>query len=656
MKELYIIMSDKEPQFPSAPLLDSIHSPEDLKNLPPAELPLLCEEIRREIIRVVCRTGGHLASSLGAVELIVALHYVLNTPEDKIVFDVGHQAYAHKILTGRREAFENLRHKGGTSGFPKMSESNYDAFDTGHSSTSISAALGLACARDLRGDGSNVVAVLGDGAFTGGMAMEAMNHAGALKKKLLVILNDNNMSISPNVGGISEYMSLLVTRPSYIRFRKKVKTRVNQCLPSRGTGLLAFLRRFEDALKSFFTRPSTLFEAAGFKYLGPFDGHDMGLLIDALTGATAMDRPILMHVVTTKGKGYPPAEEDPLTFHGMGAVKAVVVTEMPQEQCDLLEPEGVKSASEKKTGRESFSALFGRFLVAEAEHNPKVVAITAAMSEGTGLSLFYTKYPDRSFDVGIAEAHAVTLAAGLAAAEGGYRPVVAVYSSFLQRAFDQLFHDVALPDLPVLVAVDRAGPVGEDGPTHHGGLDLAYLRLLPNFTVMVPADGADLAAMIKLGLSFKGPSAIRYPRGEVPAEVGLNSPLEPGRGVILRPGTAVSIMALGPPAAEALIAARNLEKQGISAEVINLRFIKPIDRELILSSAAKTGRVLTLEEGSLTGGLLDAVSQILVGSPVLLRGLGMTDELLAQDSQQAQRAGLGLDAAGIEAAVRKMLR
>ncbi len=621
----------------ATPLLDTIEGPEDLKKLPRGELPKLAAEIRSEIIRVVTRNGGHLASSLGAVELIIALHYVLNLPRDQIVFDVGHQAYAHKILTGRRAAFENIRLEGGLSGFPKRAESAYDQFDTGHSSTSVSAALGLACARDLAGLDHQVVAVLGDGALTGGMALEAMNHAGALKKRLIVVLNDNNMSISPNVGGLSEYLSLLVTRPGYVRLRKRIKGGLHQYL---GWRLVDTLRRIEDAVKSIFTSPSTLFESLGFKYLGPFDGHDVDLMINGLAGAANLDRPVLLHVVTTKGKGYAPAEDDPMTFHGVGARKRVEEVEAPP----LPGPSG-----------ENWCNAFGRLLVAEAENNPKITALSAAMSEGTGLTAFFEKFPHRSFDVGIAEQHAVTMAAGLAV--GGYRPVAAIYSSFLQRAFDQLFHDVALQNLPVILAVDRAGLVGEDGQTHHGGLDLSFLRLLPNFTVMAPADLAELEAMLKLALSLNGPSAIRYPRGPAPASLtGRPEGVALGRGAILREGSDLSILALGPQVEAALAAGQRLEREGISAEVINPRFIKPFDRDLLLKTATKTGRILTAEENTLYGGLLGSVSEILKGRPVKLFGLGLDDRPVHHASQKSQRASLGLDAEGIYRAAHGLLK
>ncbi|MDR2827597.1 MAG: 1-deoxy-D-xylulose-5-phosphate synthase [Candidatus Adiutrix intracellularis] len=629
------------------PLLDAIDSPADLKTLPVAKLPLLAAELRREIIRVVNKNGGHLASSLGTVELIIAIHYVLNAPRDKIIFDVGHQAYAHKILTGRRNLFENLRAEGGVSGFLKRAESPYDSFDTGHSSTSVSAALGLALARDLRREDYAVLAVIGDGAMTGGMALEAMNHTGFLKKKLIIVLNDNNMSISPNVGWLSEYLSLLVTRPTYVKLRKRIKGSLNRYLPTRGGRLINFLRRFEEALKSIFTSPSIFFEPMGLCYLGPFDGHDVGTLVDVLTGAANLDRPVLLHVVTIKGKGYAPAEADPCSYHGVGRKRG--------EEFESYSPENATPPLIS----ENFADVFGRLLVAEAQKNSKIIAVTAAMSEGTGLAKFFEKFPERSFDVGIAEQHAITLAAGLA--EGGFRPVAVIYSSFLQRAFDQLFHDVALPNIPVLLAVDRAGLVGEDGPTHHGGLDLSYLRLLPNFTVMVPADEAELLAMLKLGLTLGSPSALRYPRGPIPAPLpGLGYPLVPGRGVLLKNGTDLTILALGPQVSEALMAASRLKAEGISARVVNMRFLKPLDRELVIAEAEKTGRILTVEENTLTGGLFGAVSETLAASRpqtlFLLRGLGLTDVPVLHASQSSQRTWCDLDAAGIIKATRILLK
>jgi 1-deoxy-D-xylulose-5-phosphate synthase len=628
--------------------LEAINGPADLKKISRRELPFLAEELRREIIRVVTRNGGHLASSLGAVELIIALHYVLNAPEDRIIFDIGHQAYAHKLLTGRRDRFDSLRLEGGLSGFPRRHESPYDSFDTGHSSTSVSAALGLASARDLAGQNHVVAAVVGDGALTGGQALEALNHAGALKKKLLIILNDNDMSISPNVGGLSEHLSLLVTRAGHVRLRRKIKGGLTQYLPHGGRRLIDFLHHLEKVLKSFLSPPSSLFEALGLRYLGPFDGHDLDILIEALSGAARLDRPVLMHVVTTKGKGYAPAEADPRGYHGVRRRRPEETPDLP----DIVEPAGTVTAD----GR-GFSELMGRGLLAEAEGDDRILAITAAMSEGTGLSPFFERFPDRAFDVGIAEQHAVTLAAGLAA--GGFRPVVAIYSSFLQRAFDQLFHDVGLPNLPVVLAVDRAGLVGEDGPTHHGWLDLSYLRLLPNFTVMAPADAWELTAMLKLALSLPGPSALRYPRGPAPAAPGtLPPPPRPGQGLVLRDGEDLTILALGPVVTEALSAAEALAAEGLSAGVINLRFLKPLDEEMIISAAVKTGRLLTVEDNTLAGGLFSATTEILsrTRTPALLQGLGLGDEPALQATLNAQRARFGLDSAGLMRAARELSR
>lgn len=613
----------------STPLLDNIAGPADLKRLPKEKLPALAEELRREIIRVVTQTGGHLASSLGAVEFIVALHYVLDSPRDQIIFDVGHQSYAHKILTGRRERFESLRQENGLSGFPKRAESPHDHFDTGHSSTSVSAALGLACARDLKGEDRVVVAVLGDGSLTGGLALEALNHAGALKKKLLVILNDNKMSISPNVGALSEHLSLMVTKPAYVRLRQSFKEGLKRYMPRRGLSIIGFLRRLEDAFKSLFTSPSTLFETLGLRYLGPFDGHDVLTLADALKGALNLQRPVLLHVVTQKGKGYAPAEAYPSRFHGVGQVP----------------PSGGGSSLPVSPKRLSWSEIFGRKLCQLAEEDQRLVAITAAMSEGTGLAEFFERFPQRSFDVGIAEQHAVTLAAGLAAA--GLRPVAAIYSSFLQRAFDQLFHDVALQKLPVTLAVDRAGLVGEDGPTHHGGLDLSYLRLLPNFTVMAPADALELEQMLSLALSLDSPAALRYPRGAAPARLTAAPPLELGKGARLRQGRDISILTLGPQVAAALEAAELLAARGYEASVVNMRFLKPLDLELLEAETASSGLILTAEENSLTGGLFGAVSEALAGRKLRLKGLGLGDDPVQQASQARQRAVLNLDAEGI---------
>jgi 1-deoxy-D-xylulose-5-phosphate synthase len=639
---------------PNSPgLLAKINSPEDIRKLSLQELTVLAQEIREEIIRVVTVNGGHLASSLGAVELIIALHHVFDTPRDQVVFDVGHQTYAHKLLTGRAKDFSRLRLAGGLSGFPRREESPYDAFSAGHSSTSISAAMGLATVRDLLGDNRKVVAVIGDGALTGGMALEAINHAGGLQKDILVILNDNQMSISPNVGAISQYLSLKMTSPELLSLREKVKSTLEKLLPQKGRRVIRRFQMAEEALKGFLVSPNSFLACWGFKYLGPIDGHDLEKLIKALHQVKNLNRPVLLHVLTTKGKGYPPAEENPLAFHGLGRLKRnpAPLPEKPELFVETQAPDPPKTYTE----------VFGRFLLHNAPKHPRLVAITAAMSQGTGLEEFFRRYPLRAFDVGIAEQHAVTFAAGLAA--GGMRPVVAIYSTFLQRAFDQLFHDVALPNLPVIVAVDRAGLVGEDGPTHHGGLDLSFLRLLPNFTVMAPKDEHELVAMLELAISLNGPVAIRYPRGPVSGRQPAESPkpLIKGQGEILRSGSDLTIMAIGQTVWSAFEAAEILKKKGLNPEVLNLRFIKPLDKKLVIKSAETTGHVLTVEENSLTGGLFGAVSETLanrpLGSPpVLVRALGLTDEPVSHATQAQQRASLGLDSEGLALAALRLVQ
>ena len=624
----------------ATPILDRLHKYDDLKSLSPDELTLLSEELRGEIIRVVTKNGGHLAPSLGAVELICALHYIFDFKKDKIVFDVGHQTYAHKILTGRRQAFETLRQEDGLSGFPKRAESPFDHFDTGHASTSISAALGLACARDILAHDHRVLAVIGDGALTGGMALEALNHAGDLQKDMIVILNDNSMSISPNVGGLASYLSLKLTAPGHIHLREKIKGYLKQLMPYLGGQLVSGVQKVEEAIKSLVISPSTFFEALGLKYVGPLNGHDIPTLIDALQNVRGLKRPVLLHVITIKGKGYAPAEDDPCGFHGIGAQPKI---EAPEEGT-------VSSAPRCPAPLETYTSIFGRFLVDRAPNDSRLCAITAAMSQGTGLSEFFQKFPSRSFDVGIAEEHAVTFAAGLALE--GFRPVVAIYSSFLQRSFDQLFHDVALQNLPVIFAIDRAGLVGEDGPTHHGSLDLSYLRLLPNFTVMAPKDEHELIAMFDFALKINGPVAIRYPRGTVTGQPKEGQKeVMAGQGELLNSGTDVAIFALGPLAWEAHKAAMRLKNIGFNASVINLRFIKPLDENLILSEAQKCRRILSLEDNSVTGGLAGAISQCLLkhnlGGQVFMKSLGLPDYPPAQASQKSQRAALKLDAEGI---------
>ncbi|MDR2352729.1 MAG: 1-deoxy-D-xylulose-5-phosphate synthase [Deltaproteobacteria bacterium] len=620
----------------------------ELKTLSIESLQILAEEIRAEIIKVVSTNGGHLASSLGAVELILALHYVYDSPLDQFVFDVGHQAYAHKILTGRYKDFRSLRLAGGLSGFPRREESPHDSFNTGHSSTSISAALGLACARDLEKSFRAVVAVIGDGALTGGMALEALNHAGGTQKNVLVILNDNRMSISPNVGAISQYLSLKFTSPEHILLREKVKTTLQRIMPQRGGRLIRRLQTAEEALKTFLVSHRTFLAAWGFKYLGPIDGHNLGNLVEALRQIKSLKRPVFLHVLTTKGKGYLPAEQNPLKFHGLGKTSSLATTKLTP--LPKIEP-----TSPTSEVRLNFTEVFGNFMVEEASKNPLLVGITAAMSQGTGLTEFFKRFPQRAFDVGIAEQHAVTFAGGLAA--GGLRPVVAIYSTFLQRAFDQLYHDIALQKLPVLFAVDRAGLVGEDGITHHGYLDLSYLRLFPNFTVMAPKDELEFRRMLSFGLSSNGPVAIRYPRGQgnrpekilLPASQLDNLPLEVGRGELLLPGDDLTILALGQMVWPAYEAALKLKDEGIDVGVINLRFIKPLDRELLVKEVLKTRKVLTIEENSLIGGLKSAVCETLVDQkiPFRLAALGIKDPPPGHAPQKRQRDDSSLNVNGI---------
>lgn len=607
-----------------AGLLDKIDGPSDVKTLERERLCELAEEIRARMIGVVSRTGGHLAASLGAVELAVALHYVFESPRDNIIWDVGHQAYAHKLLTGRRDRFETLRQLGGISGFPRRSESEHDAFDTGHGSTAIAAGVGMAKARDLAGEDHAVVAVVGDGAMSGGMAFEALNLAGHLGSPLVVVLNDNQMFISRNVGALAGYLSRLRTDPHYLRAKSDLESLLSK-LPL-GDSLLEAAARFKDGIKQLFI-PGMLFEELGFTYLGPIDGHQLPDLIDTLRQARALSRPVLVHVVTQKGRGYVHAENDAAKWHRTGAF-----------DIDTGEPLSASSGL-------SYTRAFGKAMVAAAESDERLVAITAAMKEGTGLSEFAERFSNRFFDVGMAEQTAVTFAAGLASQ--GMRPVAAIYSTFLQRAYDQIVHDVALPGLPVILAVDRAGLVGEDGPTHHGVFDLSYLRHVPGLTVMAPKDLSELAAMVKAALDLDGPSAIRYPRGEGTNPAGGEIAAVPiGRGELLREGGAVAVIALGAMVAPALEAARALSEEGIEAAVVNARFAKPLDSELIKSVAEACGRVVTVEENCVAGGFGSAVAELLhrenLRVPVLC--LGLPDEFVAHGGREELLANVDLDA------------
>jgi 1-deoxy-D-xylulose-5-phosphate synthase len=609
-----------------------------LKTLPAAELPRVAEELRGRIISTVAKTGGHLASSLGVVELTIALHRVLDSPQDKIVWDVGHQAYAHKLLTGRAARFHTLRQLDGISGFPKRAESEHDCFDVGHSGTSISAALGMAAARDAAGGTEKVVAVIGDGSLTGGMAFEALNHAGHLKSNLIVILNDNEMSISPNVGALSAFLSRAMTSGLFRKARQETKHFLDH-LPGFGKDLLDLVRRAEHSLKGFLT-PGMLFEAFGFDYVGPIDGHRLDDLIETLRNVTCIEGPVLIHVLTKKGKGYAPAESEPARFHGIGPFDPAT---------------GV--SREVKGGPASYTGVFGRTLVELAEHDPRIVAVTAAMPEGTGLQPFAVRYPTRFFDVGIAEQHAVTFAAGMAAR--GLRPVVAIYSSFLQRAYDSVIHDVCLQNLPVIFALDRSGLVGADGPTHHGSFDLSFLRPIPNLTVMAPRDEHELRRALVTALAHGGAFALRYPRGGGEG-VDLAQPIEPfgiGCGEKLRDGRHGALCAVGAGVPVALAAAELLAGEGIELSVVDARFIKPLDGDLLCDEAVRTTRVITLEENALMGGFGSAVLECLaerqISVPVLR--LGLPDRFVEQGSQSELRQRCALDSKGVVEQVKAFL-
>jgi 1-deoxy-D-xylulose-5-phosphate synthase len=619
--------------------LKTINSPDDLKKLQEEELTVLAAEIRRFLIETVAKTGGHLASNLGCVELTLALHYCFNSPFDKIIWDVGHQAYTHKILTGRREAFPTQRQYHGLCGFPKRSESPHDAFGVGHASTSISAGLGMAVAGSLKAEGSKVISVIGDGALTGGIAFEALNQAGHLRKNFIVVLNDNDMSISENVGAFSAFISRKLTG-SYFRELKKEMQGLLKSIPAIGNNILHFAKRAENSLKGFLT-PGILFEALGFEYIGPIQGHDLPQLIEVFRNSREVEGPILIHVMTKKGNGYPPAEANPAAFHGIGPF-------------DVKTGEVLAAKSATKT----YTAIFGETMVKLAEEDPRILAITAAMPDGTGLSAFAKAFPDRFFDVGIAEQHALTFAAGLAVE--GFRPVAAIYSTFAQRAYDQVFHDICLQKLPVTLALDRAGLVGDDGATHHGVFDLSYLRHLPGMTIMAPKDENELQHMVKTSIYSDLPIAIRYPRGK---GYGITMDASPhtlaiGLGELLEDGEDLAIIAVGSTVYPALEAAKLLKLKGIRTTVINARFVKPLDHDLIIDSALRTGHVITVEENALQGGFGSAILELLEMegiTGVKLKRLGIPDRYIEHGSQGQLRQDLGLDATGIVATAEAFL-
>lgn len=637
-------MSHHLPEPAATPLLDQLHLPGDIPSLDTAQVAQLASEVRRRIIDVVSRNGGHLAPSLGVVELTLALLHCFNVDQDKIIWDVGHQSYAWKLLTGRADVFHTLRKLDGISGFPKPSESPYDHFGVGHSSTSISAALGMAMARDLEGLKNHVIAVIGDGSLTAGQAFEGLNLAGHMGRRLIVVLNDNEMSISPNVGALSRFLSRTLSR-RWVRQTKKDVLSLLRSIPRIGNDLATYAIRGEWSFKSFFT-PGMLFEAFRFNYIGPVDGHDYAALCRHLHMAAAVeDGPVLLHVMTRKGKGYSPAEEDPTHFHGVGG----------------FEPEtGQARMKHDVAPLPTFTQIFGKTLVELAEKDERIVAITAAMPEGTGTSGFEKRFPDRFVDVGICEQHAVTFAAGLATQ--GLRPVVAIYSTFLQRSYDQIVHDVCLQQLPVTFCVDRSGLVGEDGPTHHGAFDIAYLRHIPHMRILAPRDEALLRDALLTATQGMQPTAIRYPRG-TGYGVSLTRPitaLTPGRGTLLQDGERIAIIAVGARVYPALEAAQLVaEETGVRAAVFDPIWIKPLPDEQLLELAARFDALLFVEESSLAGGFSSAVLEMLADRDALrgqtIRRLGLPDFFVTHGSQRELRAQLGLRVSGIAAALRELV-
>ena len=619
--------------------LEKINSPADLKALSRSELPILASEIRKVIIEVVSKNGGHLAPSLGVVELAIALHYVFTAPADKIIWDVGHQSYAHKLLTGRRERFHTLRKHDGICGFTRMSESPYDAFSTGHSSTSISAGLGIACAKRLKNDKSKVVAVIGDGSMTAGLAYEGLNQAGDTNKNIIVILNDNDMSIAHNVGALSSFLSRAFSAKYLQDFKKDLKDFLKS-LPKVGDDIYQFAKRSKESFKTFIT-PGMLFEAFNFEYFGPIDGHNLNHLIDILNNIKCLNEPVLLHISTKKGKGYPPAEKNPVYFHGVGSFNADTGESLNKE-CSVP----------------TYTQVFGETLFQMAKKDERIVAVTAAMPEGTGLVKFAEAYPDRFFDVGIAEQHAVTFAAGLATE--GLKPVVAIYSTFLQRAYDQILHDVCIEALPVVFAIDRGGIVGEDGATHNGVFDLSYLRSLPNMVVMAPKDENELKRMLTTALAHKGPIAVRYPRGAVEG-VKIEKrdiPVPIGKGEILQKGNDVLILAIGRSVNEALAAHSTLAEKGISATVVNCRFVKPLDADLISALAGEIPRIITVEENVRQGGFGSAVLECLSDQGVTgfhLQCIGIPDTFVEHGPQKILRSKYGIDASTIVDTARRLV-
>jgi 1-deoxy-D-xylulose-5-phosphate synthase len=621
-------------------LLATINSPADLKKLSLEELEQLGSEIRQEIIETVSKTGGHLAPSLGVVELTIAIHYVFDAPKDKIIWDVGHQSYAHKLITARRNRFHTLRTLGGISGFPKRAESPYDTFDTGHSSTSISAGLGISTAKALKKEKSRIVSVIGDGSMTAGLAFEGLNQAGHTEKDLIVVFNDNAMSISPNVGAFSSFLSRKMTGRRFVYFRKELENFLKS-IPGVGENILNLARKSEDSFITFFT-PGMLFEAFKFKYIGPIQGHRLDLLIETFNNTLHLKGPVLVHVLTTKGKGYAPAEKDPSHYHGVGSFE-------------------ISTGNSRKRSAKSpptYTEIFGSTMVELGKREKRLFAITAAMPEGTGLNKFAESFPDRFLDVGIAEQHAVTFAAGLAVED--FKPVVAIYSTFLQRAFDQIIHDVCLPNLPVVFCLDRGGLVGEDGPTHHGHFDITYLRNLPNMTVMAPKDENELKHMLFTALDNPGPVAIRYPRGPgvgVPLDRGYKK-IPIGEAECIKEGSDLLIMALGSMVLPSMEAAAALEEEGLSVGVINCRFVKPLDKRLA-EYATAVRRILVVEENIRQGGLGGAILELFNDMGVQnlsIKRMGLPDKFVEHGPLPLLRQKYGLDKSGILKEARDLCR
>lgn len=610
------------------PLLDTVDMPEQLRQLSRKQLPQLASELREFLVESVSQTGGHLSSNLGVVELTIALHYVFNTPEDRLVWDVGHQTYPHKILTGRRSSMASLRKAGGIAGFPRRHESEYDTFGVGHSSTSISAALGMAIAAQHQGLNKRAVAIIGDGAMTAGMAFEALNNAGAMDANLLVILNDNDMSISPNVGALQNYLAKLLSSRLYTSVRKSGEKVLGVMPP-----VLEFAKRAEEHMKGMMT-PSTLFEEFGFNYIGPIDGHDLDTLIATLNNIKQLKGPQFLHIVTQKGHGYAPAESDPGKFHGVGKFN-------PDDGCAV-----------PNNGKKTYTQVFGDWLVDMAATDNRLIGITPAMCDGSGLNAFAEIHPERFYDVGIAEQHALTFAAGLACE--GLKPVVAIYSTFLQRAYDQLIHDIALQNLPVVFAIDRAGLVGADGPTHAGSFDLSYLRCIPNMIVMAPSDENECRQMLTTAYQFNGPSAVRYPRGGGPGteiKQDLIS-IKIGKAEIRRQGKKIAILAFGSMLTPSLAAAEELD-----ATVANMRFVKPLDVDLVMQIANSHDLIVTVEENAVMGGagaaVIEALQAMRKNNNVLC--LGLPDTFIEHGIHETMLAECGLDAKGIKAAIEKQL-